>query len=203
MTRMDGELQKKTISYHRSDDMTPQTMVKKTFNHSNCQNSNSATMLHPERRLKYVVIVFFIISVSVCAAQSVLRALPLSSKLFSSPILVYTSMIIPIILLTRATMTFLRHTQKFRYSMYSFLRDACVISILMNSQLHASVQKFGLERLKPVVTITLVTIILGYEMMQHDSPDSLCIATMMTMIAAAFLSASFVFNDTRWISISR
>lgn len=191
------------VNIHRLNDLATHAIVKENFIECSTLNSNRITM-HVERGIRYVMIILFFISVTVGAAQIVLRSRPQSSDSFCSMLLVYSSMIIPVLLLlTRGTPFFLRHTQKCRYLMYSFMRDACVMSILMNSQLHSSVQTIGLERLKPVVTIAFLTLTFGYEMLQHQSFDTICIATMTTIIAALICSICFVLNDTRWISLSR
>jgi hypothetical protein len=192
------------VNLHRLNDLTTQTILENNFIECSSLNTNRVTM-HLERGIRYVMIVFFFISISVGAAQIILRSRPQISESFSSTYLVYSSVLIPVILipLTWATTFFLRHTQKSRCFMYSFIRDACVMSILMNSQLHSSVQTFGLERLKPVITIVFLTLTFGYEMFQQQSFDALCIATMTTIIAALICSICFILNDTRWISLSR
>jgi hypothetical protein len=192
------------VNLHRLNDLTTQTILKDNFIDCSSLDANRATM-HVERGIRYVMIVLFFVSISVGASQIVLRSRPQSSESVSYTFLVYSSVLIPLILLplTWATTFFLRHTQKSRYFMYSFMRDACVMSILMNSQLHSSVQTFGLERLKPVVTIVCLSLSFGYEMLQQQSSDTLCIATMTTIIAALICSICFILNDTRWISLSR
>lgn len=203
LTKADEVFHDKMVNIHRLNDLATHAIVKENFIECSTLNSNRITM-HVERGIRYVMIILFFISVTVGAAQIVLRSRPQSSDSFCSMLLVYSSMIIPVLLLlTRGTPFFLRHTQKCRYLMYSFMRDACVMSILMNSQLHSSVQTIGLERLKPVVTIAFLTLTFGYEMLQHQSFDTICIATMTTIIAALICSICFVLNDTRWISLSR
>lgn len=190
------------VNLHRLNDLTTQTIAKENCVECSSLNSNRTTM-YLEMGISCATIIFFLISVSVGTAQIILRLRHQNSISFDSNFLVYSSVITFVLLFTRATTIFLRHTQRFRYLMYSFMRDACVMSILVNSQLHRSVQTFGLERLKPVVTIAFLTLTFGYETIQHQSFNTLCIATMTTIIAALICSICFILNDTRWISLSR